>query len=178
MGFRYDTIVPSSIDEETYIDPDNLESSLCTLATIKADQIAEMNPDALVLGADTIVVQGNTVFNKPADSEDARRMLRHLSGKQHTVMTGVALVCKSEAFCRSFVSRTSVFFRDISDEEIEWYLGIGEYKDKAGAYAIQGKALIFVDKIEGCFYNVVGLPVSGTINLFKEFIARKESADV
>lgn len=105
-------------------------------------------------------------------------MLKSLSGKQHKVITGVALLCAEDDFCKTTAVSTTVFFRKISDQEIEDYLGFPEYQDKAGGYAIQGKAMIFVDKIEGCYYNVVGLPVTGTINLFNEFIFRKESTNV
>jgi septum formation protein len=178
MGFSFKTIVPVNFDEKSYLDPDHLNESLQELAYIKAKSISETNPEALVLSADTVVVNDSVILGKPADYEDAFKMLKSLSGKKHEVVTGVALLCAEENFCRTTVASTTVFFRNISDHEIEHYLHFPEYQDKAGSYAIQGKGMIFIDKIDGCFYNVVGLPVSGTINLFNEFTFRKEPSNV
>lgn len=178
IGFTFEVMPASQIEEKEYIDTEELEQSLRHLAVAKALEIARKNPAALVLGADTIVVQDKTVLGKPSNRDDAYGMLKRLSGNCHKVMTGVALICEEEHFQKSTVAVTDVYFRNIPDEEILQYLNHDEYLDKAGAYAIQGKALIFIDKIEGCYYNVVGLPVSGTITLFKDFIARKESANV
>jgi septum formation protein len=180
MGFNFDVATPEGIDEQSFLNLENIENSLCNLARIKADSIAGLNPSALVLGADTIVVKDSILLGKPQNKMDAFRMLKLLSGGIHVVMTGIALVCQKENYFNSKVICTKVFFRNIPDEEIDSYLETNpdDYMDKAGAYAIQGKALIFIDKIEGCYYNVVGLPVSGTIDLFKAFTVRKESADV
>lgn len=178
MGFSFSTIVPEGIDENSYLNPLELDQSLQTLAIAKAKIVSEKNPEALILSADTVVVSGSDVLGKPANYNDAFKMLQRLSGRSHKVMTGVALLCSEAEFCETSVISTQVYFRRITDEEISVYLHFPEYKDKAGAYAIQGKAMIFIDKIEGCYYNVVGLPVSGTINLFKEFIVRKESTHV
>lgn len=178
MGFSFNTIVPPEINENLYLDPNHLNESLQKLASIKAKSVSETNPEALVLSADTVVVNDSAVLGKPAGYEDAFKMLKSLSGKKHKVVTGVALLCAEENFCKTTVVSTSVFFRNISDQEIEHYLHFPEYKDKAGSYAIQGKAMIFIDRIDGCFYNVVGLPVSGTISLFNEFIFRKEPSNV
>jgi septum formation protein len=105
-------------------------------------------------------------------------MLHALKDSRHTVYTAVALLCKEEHFIKSIVDKTEVYFRDIDDHEIESYIDSGEYADKAGAYAIQGYAMVFVSKINGCYYNVVGLPIVKTISLFKAFVARKEPANV
>lgn len=178
MGLSFTTLIPTQIDEDSYLDPFHLDESLQTLAKIKAEAISNQNPEALVLSADTVVVNGADILGKPKDKQHAFEMLKSLSGKSHKVLTGIALLCSEANFCMTTVVSTNVFFREIPDQEIDEYLRLPEYKDKAGAYAIQGKAMIFIDRIEGCFYNVVGLPVSGTIKLFKEFIVRKESSHV
>jgi septum formation protein len=178
MGFVFDVKTGQEIDENSHLDTNDLNRSLKYLAAVKTQVIAQNFRDSLVIGADTVVVRDNTVLGKPENRDEAYRMLKELSGKRHTVKTGVALVCDEISHLQSSVTSTDVYFRDITDEEIQDYLDTNEYQDKAGAYAIQGRALIFVESIQGCYYNVVGLPVSGTISLFKDFIARKESANV
>jgi len=178
MGFSFKVILGSDIDEASFISSDRLASSLEELALAKGRGVADTYPEALVLSADTIVVEDNHLLGKPDDRSDAARMLRSLSGNRHSVITAVALSCSGESFFRSTTACTYVYFRKLSDEEINRYLDSEEPYDKAGAYGIQGKAMLFVDKIEGCFYNVVGLPVSTTIDLFKAFEARKEPCNV
>jgi len=137
------------------------------LAREKASVVAELcQESAVVLGADTIVVIENELIGKPADEDDARRMLRMLSGKWHEVLTGVALITPREA--RTDAATTRVKFAPLSDDEIEWYVESGEPSDKAGAYAIQGLASRFVERIEGSYSNVVGLPVETVWRLLKE----------
>lgn len=121
---------------------------------------------ALVLGADTTVVIGSEVAGKPVDVEDAERMLRALAGNWHEVLTGIALA-RGEAM-RSEVVTTRVKFAELSAEEIAWYARTGEPDDKAGAYAIQGLASLFIERIEGDYSNVVGLPVQRVYQLAKE----------
>ena len=116
------------------------------------------NPGEIVLGADTIVCVDHQVFGKPVDERDAARMLRLLSGRGHWVHTGICL--RSQARSISDVSSTKVCFAELTDEEVEEYTRSGEPQDKAGGYAIQGLASKFVVSIEGCYQNVVGLPVS------------------
>lgn len=178
MGLIFETIVPESIDENKYLEKTDLCNSIKTLALIKAEQTAKKRPDALVIGADTVVVKNNTILGKPENCDDAKKMLRFLSNSKHQVITGVALRCEDKNYFGTAVSCTDVYFRNITDTEIDYYLTKNEYKDKAGAYGIQGQAMIFIEKIVGCYYNVVGLPVAITINLFNDFIDRKESADV
>lgn len=137
------------------------------LAREKASVVAELcQESAVVLGADTIVVIENELIGKPADEDDARSMLRMLSGKWHEVLTGVALIAPREA--RTDAATTRVKFAPLSDDEIEWYVASGEPSDKAGAYAIQGLASRFVERIEGSYSNVVGLPVETVWRLLKE----------
>ena len=174
MGFRFTVEAPGPFDEEAHLDAGNLASSLRRLANIKACSVAALHPQALVLGADTVVVKGKKVFGKPVGREDARAMLRSLSGSRHRVLTGVALVCASAAFSATASAVTDVFFRRLGVDEIEEYLALDEHCDKAGAYAIQGRAMIFVERINGCYYNVVGLPVDATAALFRRYVLSLE----
>lgn len=170
MGFTFKTIVPPPIDEAAFLDAGDLPASLQGLAKAKAMAVAERCASALVLGADTVVVRGKRILGKPANRDEARAMLGALAGSRHRVYTGVALVCKDFAFSATAMACTDVFFRQVPVDEIEAYLAFGEYRGKAGAYAIQGRAMTFVEKINGCYYNVVGLPVSETVALFKRYI--------
>ena len=128
------------------------------LAREKANAIAATTTEGLVLGADTVVVIENEILGQPRDDADANRMLRLLSGKWHEVLTGVSLQrIGSEPLVE--YERTRVRFCEMSNEEIDWYVGTGEPRDKAGAYAIQGKGGLFVEEIEGDYFNIVGLPI-------------------
>jgi len=176
IGVAFETAGSGVADEGAYINVDDLDASLRRLATAKAAGVSERRPDVLVLGADTVVVSDSEVLGKPADKDDARRMLRLLSGRRHTVVTAVALLCGEAGFSESAAVRTDVFFRELEAEEVEHYLSFPEYEDKAGAYAVQGGAMTFIDRIEGCYYNVMGLPVTATLGLFKKFV-RKEGSN-
>ena len=125
--------------------------------------------DLMVLGADTVVVVDGEILGKPADDDLARAMLRRLSGRSHQVMTGVSLRSASREI--GGLETTAVWFATLEPEEIEWYVGTGEGRDKAGAYAIQGRASRFIPRIEGSYSNVVGLPVA----LVNAMIARISS---
>ena len=137
------------------------------LAREKAEAVARVcSNDAVVLGADTVVVIENEFIGKPVDNDDARRMLRVLSGKWHEVLTGVALISSGQV--RTDMATTRVKFAPLSEDEIEGYVASGEPSDKAGAYAIQGIASRFVERIEGSYSNVVGLPVETVWRMAKE----------
>lgn len=127
-------------------------------ALAKALPVSAANPQALVLGADTIVVLNQKIIGKPKDAGEAREMLSALSGREHQVTTVVALALGGQAL-RVFSSTTMVRFRMLSPGEIEGYLATGEPFDKAGAYGIQGFGGLLVESIKGCYYNVVGLPL-------------------
>jgi septum formation protein len=130
------------------------------LARLKARAVALKYPSGLVLAADTIVVLGNRLFAKPGSRSEARSMLKSLSGRYHEVVSGICLMdCQTRRIHSTF-SRSRVHFRRLSSSEIEWYLKTGEYRDKAGAYGIQGYASLFIDRIEGCYFNIVGFPVA------------------
>jgi septum formation protein len=127
------------------------------LAREKAEAV-DAAPNDIVLGADTVVVVEREILGKPLDEADAARMLRMLSGREHIVMTGVCLLSAGEAV--EDIEKTVVRFVPLSDKEIEEYVASGEPLDKAGAYAIQGLASKFIDRVEGCYFNVVGLPIA------------------
>jgi septum formation protein len=128
------------------------------LAIEKARAVLALRPDARILGADTTVTIGGEILGKPIDEDDAKRMLRKLSGAVHDVHTGVALVSAQRV--RAAVETTRVWFAEMTDEDISWYVATGEPVDRAGAYAIQGFASRFIPRIEGSYSNVVGLPVA------------------
>lgn len=146
------------------------------LAREKAEAAAareQRSMSAIVLGADTVVLAaGGVMLCKPRDEQDARRMLRLLSGCWHEVLTGVALVRAGENAVRAAAAiahqTTRVRFSALSDEEIDWYVATGEPMDKAGAYAAQGRAALFIEAIEGDYWNVVGLPVHLVYKLSRE----------
>ena len=129
------------------------------LAREKAARVAGARLFGLVLGADTAVVCEGEILGKPRGDEDARRMLRLLSGRWHDVLTGVALVRAEDEHAEVAHARTRVRFCRMTDEEIDWYVRTNEPADKAGAYAVQGRAALFIDGLEGDYWNVVGLPV-------------------
>ena len=139
-----------------------------TLALHKAREVAaRCAPEDLVIGADTIVCLDDTVFGKPHDAADAARMLRALSGRAHTVYTGVAVIRGGEM--RTHAEATAVHFRALTDAEIEGYIATGEPMDKAGAYGIQGKGSLLISGIEGDFFNVMGLPVCALGEILNTF---------
>jgi septum formation protein len=140
------------------------------LAREKADAAFSTHPDAVVLGADTIVTVGGEIMGKPRDAADATRMLRLLSGREHEVLTGVALVARRGVVVE--VARTRVWVNPLNDSEIADYIATGEPLDKAGAYGIQGFASRFIDRIQGSYSNVVGLPVALVYRLLKGYPER------
>jgi len=146
--------------DETRSDGEDAISYTQRLARTKAETVARQIGEGLVLGADTVVVVGEEILGQPRDDDDARRMLSLLNGKWHKVLTGVALV-RADQLSSAMVEyqSTRVRFRDMSPDEIEWYVSTGEPGDKAGAYAIQGQGGIFIEEIEGDYFNIVGLPV-------------------
>ena len=135
------------------------------LAQDKA-RAAVSSPAEFVLAADTVVVVDGSVLEKPVSSSDAEAMLRRLSGRSHAVLTGVCLL--HDGVERAQVESTRVFFSSLSEDEIRDYCASGEPMDKAGAYAIQGLASKFIQRIEGCYFNVVGLPISLVYRLLQD----------
>ena len=157
-GFEFE-VRPSGI-EETRLPGESPEDFTRRLALDKALDVArQASTGSLVLGADTVVAINGEILEKPADAEDAARMLRTLSGRTHRVITGVCLVRAPENVLACKHETTSVTFRSLTEDEIGSYVSSGEPFDKAGGYAIQGLASRFVTRIEGCYFNVVGLPI-------------------
>ena len=159
-GIDFEILIGSTRECITKEEPGEIVEEL---SLAKALGVAEaVTGDAVIIGADTIVAKGNRVLGKPKDAEDAHQMLAMLQGEKHQVYTGVTLLQKNgdENIIRSFHERTDVFMTSMSDQEIEAYIATGEPFDKAGSYGIQGRAGIFVERIEGDYYNVVGLPIS------------------
>ena len=158
-GYHF-SVLSSAIDETPY--PDESPQDLVQrLASTKGELAAAraVGP-AILIAADTEVVLDGHIFGKPRSSDDARRMLTKLSGRTHSVLTGVCLIRLPDAERVSFVETTLVTFASLSEEEITRYLATGEPHDKAGAYAIQGYAARYIPRIEGCYFNVVGLPLA------------------
>lgn len=153
-------VLSSAVDETPYQheSPHNLVERL---ASAKAElAAARAFGPAIVIAADTVISLDGHILGKPRSSDDARHMLEKLSGRTHFVVTGVALIRLPDSERRTFVESTLVHFAALSPEEITRYLATGEPHDKAGAYAIQGHAGRFIPRIDGCYFNVVGLPLS------------------
>jgi len=158
VGWPFEVIV-ADIDETRY-DGEAPTDYVRRLSLAKATVVASKIEEGLVLGADTTVAIDNHILEKPIDDEDARRMLRLLSGRWHEVLTAVALVRHGhERDPVVAVETTKVRFAELSDDEIDWYVSTGEPLDKAGAYGIQEKAALFIEEIQGDYFNVMGLPV-------------------
>lgn len=149
--------IPADIDE-TVPENEKAENAPEYLSLKKAECVAESYPDSIVLGSDTGVFCDGVMLGKPCDRDDAVRMLKMLSGRTHSVITGCALVKGDKKV--SFSCETKVTFYELSDMEIENYVSTGECDDKAGAYGIQGKGALLIKEIKGDYFNVVGLPVA------------------
>jgi septum formation protein len=154
------TVITSAVDETPFPE-ESPQEHVQRLASAKAELVAAraVGP-AIVIAADTIVTLEGRILGKPRSSDDARHMLETLSGRTHSVITGVALIRLPDAEQRTFVESTLVHFDKLSEEDLNRYLATDEPYDKAGAYAIQGRAGRFIPRIEGCYFNVVGLPLA------------------
>ena len=168
LGLKFD-IMPSHIEEKVIegISPENLAVSL---ALQKAEEVAgKLEYPALVIGADTIVVLKGQIMGKPEGNQQAFEMLKKLTGKTHTVITGIAMVERVSGICLADFQTTTVKMKAVTSERLWKYVRTGEPLDKAGGYAVQGKASIFVEKIDGCFFNVMGLPVTKLDEMLSSF---------
>jgi septum formation protein len=171
-GIRFE-ICSTDVDESR-LDNESPSDYVRRLALAKAVSAVDKNPnlgaDVLIIGADTVVVvDDDAILGKPESSDDAKRMLRSISGRVHQVHTGLALLQNSGMQQRVVEEITRVHFAYLSDQEIEDYLATGEPFDKAGAYAIQGLGGRYVSRIEGCYFNVMGLPLARWWTLLREF---------
>ncbi len=159
IGLKF-TIDPSTTFEEFPAEKYEPKELVMKNAEGKAQEVAQRHPNALVIGVDTIGVFENHILEKPHDADDARRMLKLLSGETHEVLSGVSLVHAASGQTHSFVESTRITFHELSDQDIENYLQKADYLDKAAAYAAQGLAALFIQGFEGDFNNVVGLPLA------------------
>jgi septum formation protein len=164
-GFAFQ-VRPADVDE-TPKPSETPGAYALRVARDKAHAVAaDVGEGAAVLAADTVVVAGHAILGKPVDDGDARRMLKMLSGAVHDVHTAVVLLTNGTERAELVTTRVSVL--PLSDHEIDWYVGTGETTGKAGAYAIQGLAARFIDRIDGSWSNVVGLPIATVYRMFKE----------
>jgi septum formation protein len=165
LAFEVD---PSGRDEAM---PDDLDATRCAehLALSKALSVSRNHLDAITIAADTLGVLDGRVFGKPASAREAREMLARLSGRGHTVVTGYAIIDPAKEKTVTGSVQTTVYFRELTREEINAYVDTGEPMDKAGAYAIQGLGSVLVERIEGDYYNVIGLPLSRIAEELKVF---------
>jgi septum formation protein len=166
-------IIPSMIAEHP-LHNETAAAYVQRLALAKAESVAQHHPDAVVLGADTIVTIDGLLLGKPQSRDEARQMLNRLCGREHEVLTGVAAVVGTGAkrlggqYGREMVA-SRVLMRHFTAATIEWYIATGESLDKAGAYAVQGLGGALVERVEGSYTNVVGLPLTETLALLRQF---------
>ena len=156
FGFSFKTIV-KNIDETS--DKTRAEEKILEIAEKKARPAAIDFPDENVIGADTVVVVDGKILGKPKDEKEAFSMLKSLSGRSHEVITAFSFININKNISYSDYEITKVYFKNLTDDEINWYINTKEPMDKAGAYGIQGKGAFFVEKIEGDFFSVMGFPL-------------------
>lgn len=166
LGLTFETR-ESKVSEEHGSETDPLQLA-GTLALRKVRAVAGQSGADLFIAADTIVRAEGRLLGKPHDEEAARAMLRSLSGRAHEVFTGVAVLHRRSGRTLTHVEKTLVFMRPIAEEELDWYVQSGEPFDKAGGYGIQGRAAVFVERLEGCYFNVVGLPLAALWQMLRE----------
>ncbi|AVQ16079.1 Maf family protein [Fusobacterium gonidiaformans] len=161
--------VCSQETEEIFEKGKSIEENMQKIALEKAKAVVNLHPNSLILSCDTMVVVENTILGKPKNKKEAKAMLQALSGKHSYVYSAVALLDRKRDLEETFVEKTKIYFYQMSEKEIDDYIATGEPMDKAGAYAIQGKASVFIEKIEGDYWNVVGLPISRVYQKLKEW---------
>lgn len=166
-GIEY-TVIPSECDE---ILPEKITPAEAVeeLARQKADDVFRRHPDSMIIAADTVVASGDTILGKPKNEDDAFNMLSSLSGRVHTVFTGVCI--KTREKTDIFHCNTDVEFYELTEKEIRDYIATKEPMDKAGAYGIQGKGSLLVKSINGDYFNVVGLPLAETVRRINQNLA-------
>lgn len=166
-GFAFEAVA-AGVDESR-CEGELAEAYVRRLAEVKARAVAaRISPPAIVIAADTVVVMNGEVLGKPASAEDAGRMLRRLSGRSHQVLTGLAVLKIPGGAARVEIETTQVTFAPLTETEIVAYVASGEPLGKAGAYAIQGRGGRFVARVEGCYFNVVGLPLARLYGILRE----------
>jgi septum formation protein len=166
IGLTFD-VVPSHIPE-VRDERESPEEYVARLSREKAQAIASRHPDEWVIAADTTVLLGEELLEKPADAADARRMLATIAGRTHIVYTGVTLQNVAKEWCETRIAESEVRMLPLSSEDIAWYVETGEPPDKAGAYAVQGIGAMFIDSIHGSYTNVVGLPLATLFQMLRK----------
>lgn len=156
LGFEFEIITADTDESSDVTDPESLVQILAVRKG-KAVQEKHNEKDTLIISCDTVVSCDGKILGKPHSPEEAKAMLRALSGRSHTVLSGLALFYNGKTI--SGVDKTEVYFADMPESFIESYIASGDPMDKAGSYAIQGRTSLYIDKIDGCYFNVVGLPV-------------------
>lgn len=159
LGLTF-TVMVSGIAEEKIAEPVSAERLVGQLALQKGHSVAARVAKGIVIAADTIVELNGQLLGKPATKQQAKEMLKALSGNVHYVFTGLAVIKMPQKLILTDVVKTAVYMRRLTEQEIDWYIDSGEPFDKAGGYGIQGKAAVFIEKLEGCYFNVVGLPLA------------------
>ncbi len=167
IGLEFE-VIPSDFEEDMTLklSPPELVK---VLALGKAESVAKKYTDAIIIGADTIIALDGKVFGKARDEQDAIETLRFLSGKCHSVFTGWVVIDTETGKNKTGVSETKVYFKTLSEKEIAWYAATGEPMLGAGSYFMQGGAARFVEKIDGDYYNVIGLPIIPILSALKDF---------
>ncbi len=162
------TIVPSKINENELsgLSPEILVQEI---ARAKAEEVAELVEDTVIIAADTVVVKDEKIIGKPKDKDDARKMLEYLQGKTHKVYSGIAVLSTTSGKTLVDVDYTDVYIRSMDEREINEYIATGEPLDKAGSYGIQGFGGIFIEKINGSYFTVMGLPIHKLALMLKKF---------
>ncbi|MEA1935328.1 MAG: Maf family protein [Thermodesulfobacteriota bacterium] len=165
MGIEFD-VIPSGINED-FMNGETPRDHVLRLSKEKSSAVSRSNPDAWVLGADTVVIIDGEVIGKPGTQEEARTMLARLSGREHQVITGFTIVNKRADVMITDAVESFVIFKEISEDEMDWYVKTKEPYDKAGGYAVQGMAAFFIREIRGSYTNVVGLPLTEIVTALK-----------
>lgn len=165
MGFNLEIKV-KEIEEVS--DKVELIDQIIDISKMKVEEVARENENSFVVGADTLVEIDGKALGKPKDKKEAKEMLKMLSGKNHRVITALTLVNVEKNICISDYVKSEVYFKEISEEEIDWYISTGEPMDKAGSYGIQGLGAMFVEKIEGDFFSIMGFPINKFMNILKD----------
>lgn len=169
IGLKF-RVIPSEINEDISVTDNDPESFVRVLSRKKAVEVASrINTESLVIGADTIVVKKNRILGKPQNRQEAYKMLKMLQGSWHEVITGLTLIDPADYKSITDCEKTNVRLRQMDDDFINAYIDTGESMDKAGSYGVQGIGALLVERIEGCYYNVVGLPLARLNIMFEKF---------
>lgn len=155
IGCKYKAYSPNV--DESIVEGESPESACKRLSVLKAESVPQFFNEVLVIAADTLVTIDDKIFGKPRDAVEAKTMLRILNGREHEVITGLTVIYKAKTITE--IESTLVCFRKLSEDDIDAYISTGEFQGKAGAYAIQGYGSLFIERIDGDYFNVVGLPL-------------------